>query len=88
MSFLPELVESGATARLAGADHIAVLHCVSAYPTPPEAQNLRAITTLADTLRIPVGLSDHGTGLNAAIAAVRTDDDQMFSYSDTLSFIF
>lgn len=70
MSFLPEIVESVASARLAGADQIAVLHCVSAYPTPPECQNLRAIATLADTLQVPVGLSDHGTGLNAAIAAV------------------
>jgi len=70
MSFLPEIVESVASARMAGADQIAVLHCVSAYPTPPEAQNLRAITTLSDTLRIPVGLSDHGTGFNAAIAAM------------------
>jgi N,N'-diacetyllegionaminate synthase len=70
MSYLPEIVQSVAAARAAGADQVAVLHCVSAYPTPTESQNLRAISTLSDTLRIPVGLSDHGTGLHAAIAAV------------------
>jgi N,N'-diacetyllegionaminate synthase len=70
MSFLPEIIESVAAARAAGADQLAVLHCVSAYPTPAESQNLRAISTLSDTLRMPVGLSDHGTGLHAAIAAV------------------
>ena len=37
-------------AREAGASDVAVLHCVSAYPTPVASQNLRAITTLADSL--------------------------------------
>jgi len=70
MSTMPEIVEAFAVARAAGADELAALHCVSAYPTPPECQNLRAISTLSDALSIPVGLSDHGTGINAAIAAV------------------
>jgi sialic acid synthase SpsE len=46
-------------AREAGGRHIALLHCVSAYPVPDDQQNLGAIRTLADTFGVPVGLSDH-----------------------------
>lgn len=53
----------------AGARVVAVMHCVSAYPTPDDQQNLRAIQTLARTCRLPVGLSDHGMGRDAAIIA-------------------
>jgi N-acetylneuraminate synthase/N,N'-diacetyllegionaminate synthase len=70
MSTLPEVLEAVAVVRRAGGEQVAALHCVSAYPTPIEAQNLRAIATLASALHIPVGLSDHGSGLQAAIAAV------------------
>ena len=70
MSTLPDVMKAVAIARRAGGDQIAALHCVSAYPTPVESQNLRAIATLASALQIPVGLSDHGAGLHSAIAAV------------------
>jgi sialic acid synthase SpsE len=70
MSALPEVMEAVAVARRAGSRHVAALHCVSAYPTPVDGQNLRAIATLSGALQIPVGLSDHGSGLHAAIAAV------------------
>jgi sialic acid synthase SpsE len=70
MSTLAEVMKAAGVARRVGGDRIAVLHCVSAYPTPVESQNLRAIATLATALRAPVGLSDHGSGLHAAIAAV------------------
>lgn len=49
---------------------IAVLHCVSSYPVPPEQVNLRAIPYLADHLGVPVGYSDHTAGVDAAPAAV------------------
>ncbi len=53
----------------AGARTLALLHCVSAYPTPDDQQNLRAVTTLAHRHRVPVGLSDHGMGADAALLA-------------------
>lgn len=56
-------------ARDAGAEVVALLHCVSAYPTPSDQQNLRAIQTLARACRVPVGLSDHGMGRDAALLA-------------------
>ena len=42
-----------ATARLI------LLHCVSAYPTPLEAANLRAISTLRNEFGVVSGFSDH-----------------------------
>lgn len=70
MSSLFEVGRALEVAESAGARDIGVLHCVSAYPTPVESQNLRAIATLEQALGLPVGLSDHGTGQAAAIAAV------------------
>jgi sialic acid synthase SpsE len=70
MSNLEEIGRALRIGRRAGADQMAVLHCVSAYPTPVEAQNLRAIKTLADAFALPTGLSDHGSGLASAAAAV------------------
>ena len=49
------LLEQGAAGRLV------LLHCVSCYPTPLEALNLRAVTELQRAFRVPSGLSDHST---------------------------
>ena len=49
---------------------ISVLHCTSAYPASDEALNLRAITTMRDELRLPIGYSDHSLGIEASLAAV------------------
>lgn len=55
-----EDIEDAVTAaQEGGATQIALLHCVSAYPTPPEDANLRTIKLLADTFGVPTGLSDH-----------------------------
>lgn len=51
-------------------EHV-LLHCVSAYPTPPEEANLLAIRMLMDWEMYPfVGLSDHSYGIAIPIAAV------------------
>lgn len=62
-------LESGA-GRDAVAQRVTVLHCTSAYPAPFGDLNLRAIETLRREFGIPVGLSDHSTGVIAPIAAV------------------
>jgi sialic acid synthase SpsE len=69
MSELAEVSRALQIAITAGASELAVLHCVSAYPTPPEAENLRAIMTIAEATGFPTGLSDHGSGLLSAVAA-------------------
>jgi len=49
---------------------IVLLHCVSAYPTPPEQANLLAIATLARETGRVVGYSDHTLGIAAATLAI------------------
>jgi N-acetylneuraminate synthase len=46
-----------------------LLHCTSDYPAPVEDINLLAMDTLRDAFGLPVGLSDHSSGIGAAIAA-------------------
>lgn len=49
---------------------IALMHCVSAYPTPPEHSNLRMIDTLRDRYGVPTGYSGHEIGYLPTLAAV------------------
>lgn len=69
MSDLHEVLRAVHVARSNGATDLALLHCVSAYPTPADSQNLEAIRTLAEATGLPVGLSDHGPGLLSAVMA-------------------
>jgi N-acetylneuraminate synthase/N,N'-diacetyllegionaminate synthase len=64
-----ETVTALETLQQHGAPEIALLHCVSAYPAPFAALNLRVIPRLQETLGVPVGFSDHTMGSTAAIAA-------------------
>lgn len=49
---------------------IAVLHCVSAYPTPDEQANLLAIPALSRETGLVIGYSDHTLGIEAATLSV------------------
>ncbi|MEX2129059.1 MAG: pseudaminic acid synthase [Xanthobacteraceae bacterium] len=70
MAEASEIDEAVAAAREAGAGAIALLHCVSAYPTPTEEANLARIPALAERYDCPIGLSDHSLGIEVAIGAV------------------
>lgn len=48
---------------------LTILHCTSAYPTPFDQVNLRAMETLRKKFNVPVGLSDHSEGIVIPIAA-------------------
>lgn len=48
---------------------VALLHCVSAYPARADEMNLRRIEYLRKRFNVPVGLSDHSTSNEAAIAS-------------------
>jgi len=48
---------------------IAVLHCTTNYPCPPEEVNLSAMQGMMKLLDIPVGYSDHTNGVQTAIMA-------------------
>ena len=58
------------TLRKSGFQQLALLHCTSEYPAPLDESNLRAIKTLSDEFRCPVGFSDHTSGTRAATWAV------------------
>ncbi|MFO0837192.1 MAG: N-acetylneuraminate synthase family protein [Phycisphaerae bacterium] len=51
-------------------ERLILLHCVSAYPTPVESANLRAIGALADRFGVPCGFSDHTTSVQTGAWAV------------------
>lgn len=57
-----------AVARGGGHD-VALLRCASLYPSPPEIMNLRAMHTMRTAFGVPVGLSDHTTGIAVALGA-------------------
>ncbi|MDB2324455.1 N-acetylneuraminate synthase family protein [Alphaproteobacteria bacterium] len=49
---------------------IALLHCISKYPTQAAEANLRCIKTLSEKFGKTVGFSDHTEGLTVPLAAV------------------
>lgn len=49
---------------------IIIMHCVSSYPTIKKNINLSNITELYKHFKIPVGFSDHTTGIDAPIQAI------------------
>ena len=51
-------------------ERLILLHCVSAYPTPLDAANLRAIGTLRRAFGVPCGFSDHTTDTRTGAWAV------------------
>jgi N,N'-diacetyllegionaminate synthase len=51
MATLDEVAHGVDVVRRAGGRQLALLHCVSAYPVPAAARNLRAIATLARAFR-------------------------------------
>jgi N-acetylneuraminate synthase len=70
MATLSEIDTAVRTLRGAGADQLALLKCVSAYPAPAEEMHLLTIPHLAESFGAPVGLSDHTLGIEVSIAAV------------------
>jgi len=49
---------------------LTILHCTSNYPAQCRDVNLRAMRTIAEQTRLPVGYSDHTLGLAVSTAAV------------------
>lgn len=49
--------------------NLTVLHANTAYPTPYEDVNLRAMNTLQQRFQVSTGLSDHSPGIEVPIAA-------------------
>ena len=58
------------TGQQALRDRVTLLHCTTEYPAPFDEVNLRAMDTLAAAFRLPVGYSDHTSGIHISLAAV------------------
>lgn len=70
MCTLEEVKRSVDAIYSTGNKQLAILHCVSDYPTKPEETNLNAITTLKKEFKIPVGMSDHNIDPAISLGAV------------------
>lgn len=73
MASLSDIEDAVNVIHSAGNDDIILLHCNSLYPTPPEVVNLRAIKTMHEAFKLPVGFSDHTLGISISLAAVGMD---------------
>ena len=69
MATLDEVDTAVGAFRDAGGSELVLLHCTSAYPTPPDEVHLRKLATLRARYGCPVGLSDHTDGIVAAVAS-------------------
>lgn len=98
MAYLEEVAHAVRVIQEEGNDKIILLHCTSIYPPRSLSDlNLRAITTLAESFKLPVGYSDHSAPpyIAAPVAAVAlgacviekhfTDDQQGGSNDDVNS---
>ena len=65
-----EISEVVQSARDAGCSELVLLHCVSSYPAPLEAYNLKTIPDLSSEFNVDVGLSDHTMGINTSLAGI------------------
>jgi sialic acid synthase SpsE len=69
MAYLEEVAHAIRTLQEAGNSQIVVLHCTSIYPPKNAADlNLRAITTMAEAFKLPIGYSDHAPPPYAAVS--------------------
>src|SRR5690606_39170259 len=70
MADAEEIAEAIAAARDGGCRELAILHCVSGYPAPPEDYNLRTIPDMVERFGLVTGLSDHTIDNTTAITSV------------------
>ncbi|MBN2658178.1 MAG: N-acetylneuraminate synthase family protein [Spirochaetales bacterium] len=47
--------------KITGRKNVSLLHCITAYPAPPEEYNLKLIPLYSQLFGVPAGISDHST---------------------------
>ena len=63
-------IENAVNILVENGEKITVLHCNTEYPTPICDVNLKAMLTIKEAFKVPVGYSDHTLGINIPLAAV------------------
>lgn len=69
MATLDEIEEAVQAVSDAGGNQLALLHCISGYPTPIEDCNLRTMVDMQQRFAVPIGLSDHTIDNTASVTA-------------------
>ena len=69
MYTLEEIGQALAAFAITANPHVAVLHCVTRYPTPALDVNLRAMQTIQEKFNVLTGYSDHTEGIHFPVAA-------------------
>lgn len=68
---MADMDEIATVPHVVPSERLALLHCVSVYPTPDDKANLGALTALARAFPgVTIGYSDHTIGIEAPLAAV------------------
>lgn len=67
MATMAEVKDAVRFVKSRGNRKIAMLHCTTNYPCPPEEVNLLAMQTMMRELDVPVGYSDHTEGNQVAV---------------------
>ena len=70
MATLAQVAMAYDTLIAEGAPSVSLLHCTTNYPCPKNEVNLRAMQTMKEAFKCPVGYSDHTMGTEIPIAAV------------------
>ena len=70
MADAEEIQQAIDAAREGGCQELAILHCVSGYPSPAEDYNLRTIPDMIRRFGLVTGLSDHTLDNTTAITSV------------------
>ncbi len=70
MATLADIELALSTIRKHENNNIAVLKCVSAYPTPVDETNLKTIENIRETFGVVPGLSDHTNTITTAVLSV------------------
>lgn len=65
-----EISEAIEAAKSGGCKELAILHCVSGYPAPPEDYNLLTLQDMREHFDLVTGLSDHTLDNTTAIASI------------------
>ena len=70
MAYMHEIEETMKLLEEADIKDVVLLHCVSCYPPRSDQLNMRNISMFKKLYDIPIGFSDHSTGITSAVVAV------------------